>query len=140
LGAARTVGGNTRYELFLPWAGFTDVAPSTLNEPTPDAFRIARKYHPAWARLSEPARKLHARNVHIILGRDCVHPVRMVLCWTPDGSVDGVSRDAGGTGMALRVARGEAPDATILNLSLPGHRERVEDLSSTLTRSEARYP
>jgi hypothetical protein len=49
----------------------------------------------------------------------------MVVCWTPDGSLDGQGADAGGTGMALRVARGETPDAEVFNLARNDHWNRL---------------
>ena len=30
-----------------------------------------------------------ARNVHQVLGADLKTPVKMIICWTPDGSLDG---------------------------------------------------
>src|SRR3954468_19353399 len=93
-----------RFELYLPWPGFSEQAPATLVRPTARAAEIAARYHPAWPRLSGIDRQLHARNVHEILGCNCDEPVSLVMCWTPDGSLDGRGPDSGGTGMALRVA------------------------------------
>ena len=59
---------------------------------------IASKMHPAWSRCSPTVRKLHARNVAILLGRSLDRPVDAVVCWTDRGAI------AGGTGMALRIA------------------------------------
>jgi hypothetical protein len=57
--------------------------------------------HPAWDILSQGAQKLHARNVHQILGPDLSRPtpVEFVLCWTPDAQV------VGGTATAIRLAQ-----------------------------------
>lgn len=87
-----------RAEIYLPWAGFNGRA-STLF-PTLDAFKIAAKFHPAWDRCTFGARKLHARNVHQVLGHDCKTPSRFVICWTIDGKA------SGGTGQAIRIAQG----------------------------------
>jgi hypothetical protein len=113
------------YELYLPWAGYSDQAPATLYQPSMDAVLIASRYHPRWHLLRHSEQQLHARNVHQILGADCETPVRMVTCWTPDGSLDGQSPESGGTGMALRIARGEAPDAEIINLAVDEHWNRI---------------
>lgn len=90
-------------EIFLPWEGFNGrpVGPDFLN-PQPEAFEIAADYHPAWLRLSRGAKALHARNVHQILGPDVTKPrlSTFVLCWTPGG------KGGGGTGQAIRVAKG----------------------------------
>lgn len=82
-------------ELWLPWVGYND---GDGRLPTPDAFKMARLYHPAWWRCGPGAQKLHARNVHIVLGADLASPVDFVLCWTADGKA------TGGTGEALRIA------------------------------------
>lgn len=102
-GGATPFGDYSRCELYLPWAGFVHRQPSEVerDQPQQEAYEIARRYHPAWDRLSRGGRALHARNVHQMLGPDVTKPVpsRFVLCWTPD------ARGGGGTGQALRIAR-----------------------------------
>jgi hypothetical protein len=108
-------GASTRgpLELYLPWPTFeADAhAPSrgsdqfVLGQPTPAAYELAATFHPAWSRLPRAVRALHARNAHQVLGADLASPARFVLCWTPDGSLDGRGRRVGGTGQALRIAR-----------------------------------
>lgn len=114
------------YELYEPWPGFCKHGEVTLERPTDAALSIASRYHPGWPGLKRAARLLHGRNSHIVLGRDVHDPVMMVVCWTPDGTIDGRGRDSGGTGQGLRVARGEAPDAVVLNVARPQHRTWVE--------------
>jgi hypothetical protein len=113
------------FELYLPWRGFSDQAPATLERPTQRALDIAARYHPRWEQLDDRARQLHARNVHQVLGAECDQPLRMITCWTPDGSLDGQGPDSGGTGMALRVAAGEAPGAEVINLARDEHWNRI---------------
>ena len=60
--------------------------------------RIASEVHPAWDRCNEWARGMHSRNCHQILGYDLQSPVDAVICWTPDGKIQG------GTRTAIRVA------------------------------------
>ena len=86
-----------RKQIFLPWKGFNKRV-SQFDHPTHDAFEIAKKFHPAWNKLSSGGKALHARNVHQILGPDLDSPVEFVVCWTPDGQI------SGGTGQALRIA------------------------------------
>ena len=76
------------------------VNPTIYNEPTALAFETAAEYHSNWGGLKQGAQKLHARNVHQILGPDLARPtpVEFVICWTKDGSA------SGGTGQALRIA------------------------------------
>lgn len=84
-------------EIYLPWPQFNGNQ-SRLYKPTEAAYDLARQFHPAWERCSPAARKLHARNMHQILGPDLDDPVAFVACWTRDGT------GAGGTGQALRLA------------------------------------
>lgn len=67
---------------------------------------MAQKFHPAWDRCNEQARRLHARNCMIVLGAALNNPVDFVLCWTPDGAetASHTGHRTGGTGQAIRVA------------------------------------
>ena len=60
--------------------------------------RIASEVHPAWDRCNEWARGMHSRNCHQILGYDLQSPVDAVVCWTPDGKIQG------GTATAIRIS------------------------------------
>lgn len=98
-------------ELYLPWPRFNGHPWATLERPTAAAVNIAAAHHPAWADLDWKSRMLHARNSHIVLGRDCNDPVDFLVCWTRGG------RTVGGTGQAIRVAR--AYDVPVYNLANP---------------------
>lgn len=127
-GALRAGG---EIELFLPCPGFEAPALSKLlanaaesqvrvrGQPTAQARRIGAESHPTWHALDQATRLLRSRDVHEVLGENVSDPVALVICWTPDGSVDGGSPDAGGTGQALRVAR--AHGVPVLNLARPEH-------------------
>lgn len=82
----------------MPWPNFNG-HPSRLCSPGQGAYEIAEAQHAAWDRLSQAARRLHARNVHQVLGIELNDPARFVVCWTPGGC------GGGGTGQAIRVAR-----------------------------------
>jgi hypothetical protein len=111
--------------LYLPWPGFQGFDTET-PEPSAEALELAARFHPAWGRCSSAARSLHARNGHQVLGAELDSPVSFVACWTPDGSLDGGARSAGGTGQALRIAAGfEVP---VVNLARADHRSGVEAL------------
>lgn len=84
-------------EIFLPWKGFNG-HPSALHHISPKAYEIAEKFHPAWERLRLSVRKLHARNVHQVLGVGLDSPSKFLICWTADGKA------SGGTGQAIRIA------------------------------------
>lgn len=98
-----------KVEIFLPKKGFNN-NPSRFCEPSTKAYEIAKKHHPAWDRCGEFARRAHARNSHIVLGKDLETPVDFIVCWTLDGEA------VGGTGQALRIAA--AYGITVSNLGL----------------------
>lgn len=114
-------GAGAKAEAYLPWAGFEKAVPVhaafIMDRPSEAAFRLAERYHPSWATLTQGARALHARNAHILLGATLRDPAGFVICWTPGGAA------TGGTGMALRIA--EANGVPVFNIWLGAHRERV---------------
>ena len=120
-------------ETYLPWANFEreELRRITFGsrshvartEPAPWTFPIAQQHHPRWAALSLAAQKLHARNVHQILGHQPLENggfdvVKFVVCWTSDGEA------TGGTGQALRIAK--AHGVEIRNLHDPEVREKAK--------------
>lgn len=118
------------FELYLPWPAFEAGARSSacgpgqlvLGRPSPAAYELAAQFHPAWSRLTRGVRALHARNCHQILGADLASPARFVVCWTPDGSLDGRGRNVGGTGQALRIALHYGTSSTSLDPITSGAR------------------
>jgi hypothetical protein len=91
-------------EIFLPWASFEKDSRSwivpRLLEPADWTFEVAAEYHPRWQWLKQGAKKLHARNVHQILGPTPDSPrTDLVVCWTKG------AKGGGGTGQALRIAK-----------------------------------
>lgn len=84
---------------------------------TPQAIEIASEYHGHWDNCDSYTRKLHGRNVFIILGPNFDTPVDFVICYTPDG------KDSGGTGLGIRISH----DANIpvFNLYFPEVQERI---------------
>jgi hypothetical protein len=107
-------------EIFVPWRGFEGREQVALAEPSDAAYEIAERHHPAWGRLKQGAQKLHARNVHQILGANLekTEPVKFVLCWTKG------AQGEGGTGQALRIARGVGVE--VFDLADSQVRERIE--------------
>ena len=84
---------------------------------------IAAPLHPAWERCSPAVRKLHARNVAILLGERLDRPVEALVCWTERGEA------VGGTGMGIRIAR--ARGIPVFNLGVTAPRavcERLRDI------------
>lgn len=105
--SAFEAGANTLKEIYIPWLGFNGSTSKLL--PTPEAFIMAEKFHPAWQRCRRGARALHARNCHQVLGLDLKSPAEFIICWTKD------ALGGGGTGQALRIAK--AHDIKIYDLA-----------------------
>lgn len=120
--------GDPAAQIYLPWDGYNKVRRSTLNEPTPAAIVLAKTFHPAWHRCGEGAKKMHGRNMHILLGPNLDTPVDFVVCWTKDG------RDTGGTGQAIRAAM--TYGIPVFNLY---HFDALPELRSHLKKKENYY-
>ncbi len=82
---------NGRKEIYLPWKGFNGNKSPLFDIPV-DAFKVARHFHPAWYKLSQGAKRLHASNIMQILGQDLCTPTNIVFCWTPEGKLIGGTR------------------------------------------------
>lgn len=119
---ARAAGGGV--ELYLPYDGF-EGRTGVPGCPSPEAFRVASRVHPAWEALSPTVRRLHARNVHQVLGPDCRSPSSFIVCWTVDGAVDRTSRETGGTGQAIRVAA--SVRVRVINMARPDWEDSLAD-------------
>lgn len=114
-------GAREASEIFLPWPTYEARIPvlgARLDRPDPEAYTIARDFHPNWAACGSGARALHARNAHQILGRQLNDPSRFMICWTPGGN------PIGGTGGAIRLA--EHWGVETFNLAMASHRGRIE--------------
>lgn len=107
-------------EIYLPWKRFEN-SDSNLIVSKEKAFEIGAKFHPAWDRLTDGARKLQARNSHQILGEELCEPSDFVICWTKNG------KGSGGTGQAIRIAK---------HYNVPvfdaGRYENIEDVKQEL--------
>jgi hypothetical protein len=124
--AAREDGTTARKEIYIPWNGFqkrSDQEPGViLASALPrarEAMEMAKRYHPAWERLSQGARLLQSRNGHQILGRDLDDHSDVVICWTEGGAIKG------GTGQALRIAQDLG--IPVLNLGDPRWRDATPE-------------
>lgn len=95
-------------QVFIPWEGFND-STSPLVGAMPAAREIAARVHPAWRRLAPSAQKLHARNVHQVLGPNLDTPSAFLIAWTEG------AKQVGGTRTALVLA--EENEVPIFNLA-----------------------
>lgn len=88
-----------RVELYLPWKGYNGYS-SPYTGVHPKVEQLASMYHPAWENCSQGARKLHGRNLHIVLGPNIAvpSPSLFMICYTPN------AKATGGTGVAIAMA------------------------------------
>lgn len=124
-------GAGAAAQLFEPWADFHLTAPpahrqaEVYRQPSDGAYKIAQAFHPRWDLCDKTARSLLARNAHVILGPNLNDPVRHVVAWTADGTVDGLGA-TGGTAHALRIAA--AHDCLVFNLARPAHANGLDKM------------
>lgn len=83
-------------EIWVPWKGFNGNASRLL--PSNQAYDIAKTIHPVWNKLSDPAKRLHARNCHQVLGADLNTPSNFLICYTDNAEIKG------GTATAINLA------------------------------------
>ena len=115
-------------EIYIPWNGFNhnyidDSRGIYCIENDEKATELARKFHPAYASLSQGAKKLMARNCYQVLGSTLDDPVKMVICYTPDGATTQTRYETGGTGQAIRIA--VAHNIPVYNLGNEEHFTRL---------------
>ena len=113
--------------VWLPWKEFNKLTGPDCHTLSPERERecmaIAERLHPAWDKCRPGVRKMHARNVAILLGPNLDAPVDAVVCWTEGG------RLRGGTGMGLLIARQwKIPVINLANTSLRSAWERLQQL------------
>lgn len=100
-------------EIHLPWNRYNgklvDNKTYFLPPITPAIEAIAATHHPVYWSLKSSVKMFMCRNVTIILGMDLQTPVKMVVCYTPEGKAQG------GTGHGIRVAK--ANDIPVFDLA-----------------------
>lgn len=109
-------------EIYLPWKGFNG-SNSKLYKIEKWAYDSVDELHPAPHLVTEPAKKLLARNYHQLLGYDETKSDFMI-CWTKNGD------DVGGTGQTIRVARRYG--IPIFNLAIEKDKEKLSKFLETL--------
>lgn len=103
---AVSAGGSV--ELYLPWKQFNGSDSDLYDLPKmPEAERIAGELHPNWDACSQGGKKLLARNLFQMLGKNLDDPSKIVIGWT-------ITPGSGGTGFAFSIAR--KYDIPVLNL------------------------
>lgn len=94
-------------------AGVSDPKNKVILRPrhsTSAAEELAAKIHPMWSACNEHARKLHGRNVQLVLGELLDIPSEFLIAYTKDGVAQGGTR----TGLVLAHQR----DIPTFNLAI----------------------
>jgi hypothetical protein len=102
-------------EFHLPWDSYNKVYIRSGNNViidghNPDYAKIAAELHPNWKACSQGAKKLHTRNVGIVLG--CTQVIAYPR-------MDNKNNPIGGTAMGIRIA--QKYGIKVLNLAIPQH-------------------
>ena len=128
-------------EIFLPWPGFnSSIGPVSArhryySSPSEAALRDWIRFHPNPAACLQAASKLHARNLHELMGYAYTLAGRnfppgaagdFVVCWTPDGAerASQCSAATGGTGTVIRAA--DHFRVPVFNLARPGRADELQ--------------
>jgi len=75
-----------RVEMYLPWKSFNTSITPKMKRPNEKAYHVAAYYHKAFKKLPNPVRAILARDVHVILGENVDNPIKLMLCYSPDGA------------------------------------------------------
>lgn len=118
-------------EIYIPWSNpskpfnnlLQDRERGIIVENNPAADILAAQHHAVYSALSQGGKKLMKRNCFQVLGPQLNDPVKMIICYTVDGSIGETSRDTGGTGQAIRIAF--ANNIPIYNLARDDHYKRI---------------
>ena len=70
--------------------------PKLVKETHQMCLKVMGESH--WNRCNDWAKGMHSRNCHQIFGYDLKSPVNAVICWTPNGNIQG------GTATAIKLA------------------------------------
>lgn len=127
---------NGQKEIYLPWKGFNK-STSLLYERIfpPKVLEIASRLYPRWNDVDEATRKLHARNVQQILGKEASNAdeySRFVCCYTDRSYTD--ANAVGGTMFGIKLA-GEF-NIPVFNFFLEGDEERFKEYRKRLIEDE----
>lgn len=119
---------NANKEIYLPWKNFNNNSSNLWSDIPSEAYDIASSFHPVWYKLSFGAKKLMARNVQQVKGKNLDILSDIVLCWTQDGCESHATRTqkTGGTGMAISIA--STANIPIINMNSKLWYERLEYL------------
>ena len=91
--------------IYHPWRGFTENTP-ILYEAETWTYEIIRNVHNGWNKLKESEKKLHARNVHQVLGHQgFLNKSEFVILYAePNKMLNKIVSLKGGTNSAFQLA------------------------------------
>lgn len=124
-------------EIFLPWKGFNgSPSPFYLEKKIPEVLvNIASKLYPRWSIASDGVRRLHARNVQQILGKEASNAgefSRFVVCYTRRDYED--VQAVGGTLFGVKLA--EMFGIPVFNFYREGEAEKFQEYLLTISNGQ----
>ncbi len=122
--SAFAAGAGNKAEIFFPTCDMLrkkcKIGQKCFCEIPKEAFNIAEALHPHWDHLSSYVKRLHARNVQIILGENLSEKVEFVVLWSKHG------KTRGGTAMGWRLA--EELKIPVVDLGSPTAKDKLKFL------------
>lgn len=77
---------NIEVESYLPWSKFNEnIKNPFMKYATEVGYRIATNYHKVYAKLPSTVRAIIASGVHSLLGKECIDPVDIFVCYSSTG-------------------------------------------------------
>lgn len=111
-------------QIFLAWKGFNG-NDSPLHVVSAESLVLAATLHPAWDRLGQGPRKLHARNCNQVLGPNLDEPSEFTVCWTSDGCESEKTRTSKTGGTATAIVLSDRRGVPVFNLRNSASRARL---------------
>ena len=123
-----------KVELYFPWKKFLK---RQSDMPVPgeegigkEAVDLAKRFHPAYDKMTEVVQKMIARTSFQIMGANLRDPIKFLVCWSPDGAESSKDRTAktGVAGQAISIA--SSISIPIFNLKNPDAMDRLNSYLS----------
>ena len=91
----------------------------------------------AWDCMTQDAKDRYARNVMLVLGRNCISPSKFLLCWTPNGAESSIHCNTyygktGYIGLFIKVAR--AYKIPVINLQRNDWQSKMDSFLDRIER------
>jgi len=122
-----------RVEMYLPWKSFNTTINAKMPKPNEKAYHAAAYYHKAFKKLPNTVRAIISRDVHVLLGENVDNPIKLLLCYSPDGAESIKDIDYKKTGnISFSITIADTLDIPIFNLGNSGALSRMVEYIKSL--------